>query len=113
MEERVVMGNIAIKARPLPGEGRWGQGIFPNATDKLIEQANGRPLSSFEHDAVRAGLVATLMDAELADGIGAALGYVLHQLDQHPHVVKRILGAEVQRGGIRCRLIDALNKGVR
>jgi len=106
-------GVIAIKARPEPGEGRWAPGIMPALAERPTTIVEMPRVSALGHDAIRAGLVAALAQADIGDAIGAALGFLLHCVDQHPHVLRTTLSAEVSRGAVSCRIIDVLNKGVR
>lgn len=105
-------GFISIKAHPEPGEGRWAPGLFarPEYAPDVVTLPSTSP---FEREGIRFGLVAALMQVDAADGIGAAVAFLLSEIEKHPHVAKTILSAEVTRGSVRCRIIDALSKGVR
>ena len=69
--------------------------------------------SPLQRDVVRAGLIAMLQQANVADAVAAAFSFLLGAMDSHPHVVRKVLSAEVTRGSLRYRIIDVFNRGVR
>lgn len=103
-------GAISIKARPEPGEGRWGQGIMPDHSARAVPDVVVVPrVSPLERDGVRMGMLAALSAVEPSDAIAAAVSFLLSEREKHPELLGKVLSAEVTRGARRARIIDVLS----
>lgn len=110
VESVIHEGHIAIKAKPEPGEGRWGAGIMPNQTERPTSDIVILPRhSEMERDGVRIGMIAALQAINPSDAIAAAVSFLLSSRETHPEVLGKVLSLEVTRGNRRARIIDVLS----
>ncbi len=102
-------GHISIKAKPDFGEGRWGKGVMPSASERPTADVIILPrVSELERDGVRMGMIAALQAVAPADAIAAAVSYLLSSRETHPDLLGKVLSVEVTRGTRRARIIDVL-----